>query len=245
MDTPTRKRKREIQEEENDELSFVFGTCGLHLKRRKKTSKSALPFPKNGKQLPQLPARFDHHDAQNEENGENVSPSNISWKPPKVVDKAVFTPEPLRRNDTLRRSLQRRVSMKVLRKKMKKFQDYSLPYDANFKYLNHLTLSYKSQFCRACKGSKVGYKSFEISIKGHTSLLSTSVTGAQESHLSSFIMPSLAHTMKSKFMYIKIRSTPPKRKITMLIVGGQPDREINELKVCQGSPCCVTKHLRR
>lgn len=64
MDTPTRKRKREIQEEENDELSFVFGTCGLHLKRRKKTSKSALPFPKNGKQLPQLPARFDHHDAQ-------------------------------------------------------------------------------------------------------------------------------------------------------------------------------------
>lgn len=64
MDTPTRKRKREIQEEENDEFSFVFGTCGLHLKRRKKTSKSALPFPKNGKQLPQLPARFDHHDAQ-------------------------------------------------------------------------------------------------------------------------------------------------------------------------------------
>lgn len=64
MDTPTRKRKREIQEEENDEFSFVFGTCGLHLKRRKKTSKSALPFPKNGKQLPELPARFDHHDAQ-------------------------------------------------------------------------------------------------------------------------------------------------------------------------------------
>lgn len=64
MDTPTRKRKREIQEEENDELSFVFGTCGLHLKRRKKTSKSTLPFPKNVKQLPQLPARFDHHDAQ-------------------------------------------------------------------------------------------------------------------------------------------------------------------------------------
>lgn len=64
MDTPTRKRKREIQEEENDEFSFVFGTCGLHLKRRKKTSKSALPFPKNGKQLPQLPARFDHPDAQ-------------------------------------------------------------------------------------------------------------------------------------------------------------------------------------
>lgn len=64
MDTPTRKRKREIQEEENDELSFVFGTCGLHLKRRKKTSKSVLPFPKNGKQLPQLPACFDHHDAQ-------------------------------------------------------------------------------------------------------------------------------------------------------------------------------------
>lgn len=47
--------------------------------------------------------------------------------------------------------------MKVLRKKMKKFQDYSLPYDANFKYLNHLTLSYKSQFCKACKGSKVGF----------------------------------------------------------------------------------------
>lgn len=64
MDTPTRKRKREIQEEENDEFSFVFGTCGLHLKRRKKTSKSALPFPKNGKQPPQLPTRFDHHDAQ-------------------------------------------------------------------------------------------------------------------------------------------------------------------------------------
>lgn len=64
MDTPTRKRKREIQEEENDELSFVFGTCGLHLKRRKKTSKSTLPFPKNVKQLPQLPARFDHHDVQ-------------------------------------------------------------------------------------------------------------------------------------------------------------------------------------
>lgn len=64
MDTPTRKRKREIQEEENDEFSFVFGTCGLHLKRRKKTSKSALPFPKNGKQLPQLPARFDHPDGQ-------------------------------------------------------------------------------------------------------------------------------------------------------------------------------------
>lgn len=197
----------------------MFGTCGLHLKRRKKTSKSTLPFPKNVKQLPQLPARFDHHDAQvcfglicllyvklmsrrlftlqivfkiyflshlcpyicvelnatlnffsnlhiltvhwqNEENGENISPSsssNISWKPPKAVDKAVFTPEPLRRNDTLRRSLQRRVSMKVLRKKMKKFQDYSLPYDANFKYLNHLTLSYKSQFCKACKGSKVGF----------------------------------------------------------------------------------------
>lgn len=99
---------------------------------------------------------------QNEENGENVSPSNISWKPPKVVDKAVFTPEPLRRNDTLRRSLQRRVSMKVLRKKMKKFQDYSLPYDANFKYLNHLTLAYKSQFCRACKGSKVGFSIYFI-----------------------------------------------------------------------------------
>lgn len=104
---------------------------------------------------------------QNEENGENVSPSNISWKPPKVVDKAVFTPEPLRRNDTLRRSLQRRVSMKVLRKKMKKFQDYSLPYDANFKYLNHLTLSYKSQFCRACKGSKVGFSIYFI-ITGKT-----------------------------------------------------------------------------
>lgn len=78
------------------------------------------------------------------------------------MDKAVFTPEPLRRNDTLRRSLQRRVSMKVLRKKMKKFQDYSLPYDANFKYLNHLTLAYKSQFCRACKGSKVGFSIYFI-----------------------------------------------------------------------------------
>jgi hypothetical protein len=60
MDTPTRKRKREIQETENDEYSFVFGTCGLSLKRRKKTAKSALPFPK----IPKLPARFHHHDGQ-------------------------------------------------------------------------------------------------------------------------------------------------------------------------------------
>ena len=59
MDTPGRKRKREIQEAENDEFSFVFGTCGLHFKRRKKTSKSVLPFPKPPKQiLP--PARSDH-----------------------------------------------------------------------------------------------------------------------------------------------------------------------------------------
>lgn len=64
MDTPTRKRKREIQEVGNDEYSFVFGTCGLSLKRRKKTLKSTLPFPKSTKQLPKLPARFHHHDAQ-------------------------------------------------------------------------------------------------------------------------------------------------------------------------------------
>ncbi|XP_022290257.2 rhotekin-like isoform X1 [Crassostrea virginica] len=147
MDTPTRKRKREIQEAENDEFSFVFGTCGLHFKRRKKTSKSVLPFPKPPKQiLP--PARSDH--SENGETDENASPPNVSWKPPKPVDKTVFTPQSLQRNATIRRSLQRRVSMKVLRKKMKKFQDYSLPCDSNFQYLNHLALSYKSQFCRTC-----------------------------------------------------------------------------------------------
>ena len=100
---------------------------------------------------------------QNGETDENASPPNVSWKPPKPVDKTVFTPQSLQRNATIRRSLQRRVSMKVLRKKMKKFQDYSLPCDSNFQYLNHLALSYKSQFCRTCNDDEVRFSSLILS----------------------------------------------------------------------------------
>lgn len=60
MATPSLKRKRDFQEIEydtDDDFSpFVFGTCGLSMKRRRKNVKPPLPFPKIEKDLNQVRA---------------------------------------------------------------------------------------------------------------------------------------------------------------------------------------------
>ncbi|KAJ8316930.1 hypothetical protein KUTeg_004834 [Tegillarca granosa] len=145
MATPSLKRKRDFQDIEydtDDDFSpFVFGTCGLSMKRRRKNVKPPLPFPKIEKDLNQ---EFEKEN----DGGVEFTP----WKPAYDIQ-PVFTPQPFKRNSKMRASIQRKVSISVMRKKMKQFQDYSLPFISDFEHLQKISsIAFSRRRCRARKG---------------------------------------------------------------------------------------------
>lgn len=75
------------------------------------------------------------------------------WKPAYDIQ-PVFTPQPFKRNSKMRASIQRKVSISVMRKKMKQFQDYSLPFISDFEHLQKISsIAFSRRRCRARKVS--------------------------------------------------------------------------------------------
>ncbi|KAL5022591.1 hypothetical protein ScPMuIL_001746 [Solemya velum] len=134
MATSFRKRRREIQER-NSPDSFIIKSCGLGVKKRRRTL-HALP-------------RMKQDDKENIKAQLNV----LACKPPVDYGRHMTTSK--KDDNQGKRTLKRRVSMTLIRQKMKKFQDYSLPEDENFRYLRAIS---KIQSQRFLKGYRSGRK---------------------------------------------------------------------------------------
>ncbi|XP_076105431.1 rhotekin-like isoform X1 [Mytilus galloprovincialis] len=202
-----RKRKRDIQD-----CSFDIG-CGIGLKRRKKTP----PHPPISRK-----------------EKENLTPFKkplSSWRPPRPIT-PVFTPPALKRRNSFKCTLQRRVSMNVMKKKMKKLQDYSLP-STRLKTCG--VAGYCSPVCVSCRVKKdhdLQQKiDHEIKMReGTTKLLAASKHPAQ-------LLEAARNLLTSNHRIMAYMSELQKRK-TAQVLGRQTSVEGNQV------PCtarvCVT-----
>ncbi|KAL3864498.1 hypothetical protein ACJMK2_006175 [Sinanodonta woodiana] len=124
--TAIRKRKRTEEESPTLDSSFTVEGCGFMLKRRRKCA-ARLHIPVEDKEN-----IFTFEDLQ--------APQSECMRPTWTPSKA-----------NLRRSLRRRVSMSVLRSKLKRFKDYSLP-DVDYLYVDSLVTLNKCTTLPTSKG---------------------------------------------------------------------------------------------